>query len=558
MHLAPALRRVVGLWMGVVTLNAPAQSGPAPDSGFFRQQIDLQRKLPLPLPAAPANSAPVPGIREQTELNATLREFRFSGRSLVPQDRLQEAVAGFLGRPLEFDDLQKIALAVASAYRQAGWMARVYLPEQDISDGVLTLHIVEARYAGYRFEGEAPLNVRATEIGAYINARQVEGQALRSHALDRALLLADDLPGVSVAGTLVPGEAEGDIALVLQTSNEAPISLDLGLDNIGTRSLGRERITANVSLKSPGGAGELVSLNLIRTQGSSYGRFAVTLPVNHDGLRLSLSASEMNYGVIQGLSAKTAAQIRGKSGSLGAELSYPITRSQRQNLYLTAGLEHKTFFTQDTEVSSDYESQTARIGMSGNRSERRGGITSGSVQMTWGHLAAMQAHSQLQTIPREYFKVNYSISAHQPVNTRHSLVLSLSGQHASRVLDSSEKFYIGGADSVRAYPSSEQGAERGQVFSAEWRWRINSAWNASAFADLGSVDPLSTTSSAGGGTVTLRGAGLSLGWRHADGWSSKFTWSRRLGNNPRPTSSGTDGDGSLILNRVWFTASRPF
>jgi hemolysin activation/secretion protein len=127
------------------------------------------------------------------------------------------------------------------------------------------------------------------------------------------------------------------------------------------------------------------------------------------------------------------------------------------------------------------------------------------------------------------------------------------------VLDSSERFYIGGAGTVRAYPSSELGGERGQMLTAEWRWRLDSAWVLSAFADHGRVVSLPATPSDQRTSLTLRGHGLSLGWQGPSGISSKLTWSQRGGTHPEPYGMDkTDKDGTLKKNRIWFTASVQF
>jgi hypothetical protein len=38
----------------------------------------------------------------------------------------------------------------------------------------------------------------------------------------------------------------------------------------------------------------------------------------------------------------------------------------------------------------------------------------------------------------------------------------------------------------------------------------------------------------------------------------RATWARRIGDNPNPTATGNDQDGSLISNRFWLAASLPF
>ena len=58
--------------------------------------------------------------------------------------------------------------------------------------------------------------------------------------------------------------------------------------------------------------------------------------------------------------------------------------------------------------------------------------------------------------------------------------------------------------------------------------------------------------------LLLRGAGLSLDWQQGAGVNLKATWARRMGDNPNPTATGTDQDGTLVLDRMWLNASLAF
>lgn len=548
-------------------LNTSSWSQNLPDAGSLRQQIEQQRELPLPQAAPQPQVTPPAEIKPPPGMAVRVQSFRFAGHTLLSTEQLSAAVAPFTGRELGFEGLQRAADAVAAAYRDAGWIVRVYLPEQDITSGTVTLQVVEARFAGVRFEGEASRRVQRSELQAFFARQQASGQPLNGEALDRALLLADDLPGLSVAGTLAPGAQDGETALVLQTTDEPFLYGDIGLDNTGARSTGNERLTANLNINSPGGRGELLSLNLLHTQGSDYGRVALTVPDGHNGLRLGVSASSMTYKVIDGSESITNLQIKGSSSSMGLDWSYPLMRARLHNLYFSGGLENKGFHSDnrnsnaaDPKSYSDYETNSLRLGLSGNRFDDLGGggANSASLQLLWGQLSSMQAHSQIDTIKHSYNKLSYSASRQQTITPAHSLLLSLQGQHATQVLDSSERFYIGGASTVRAYPVSELGGERGQVLTGEWRWRLHTAWVLSAFVDHGRVVSLPSAPSDQRTSLSLRGHGLSASWQGPMGISARLTWSHRNGVNPKPTQTGTDGDGTLKKNRWWFTASVPF
>ena len=546
------------LSLGLVSTALHAQT--VPDAGSLRQQIEQQRQAaPSPTSTAP-QAAALPKVKTLDGMTVTVQSFAFTGNQLLSPAQLDTALAGYLNRPLSFGELQRAADAVTAAYREAGWLARVSLPEQDISEGRVSLQITEARFSGYRFEGSPSVRVKPVDIELFFSARLKPGQPLNANALDRALLLADDLPGVSVAGTLVAGQNVGDTALVLQTTDEPLVFGDVGADNHGARATGSQRQTANLNINSATGQGDLITVNVLHSQGSDYTRVAWTLPVGQDGVRVGANASAMAYKVIDGPSANSAAQIRGRSGSRGLDLTYPMLRARQHNLYLSGGLENKTFLNQDSQVSADYESASWRVGLSGNRFDDLlgGGANSASVQFMVGRLHRMQAHSQINTIDKRYNKLSYSLSRQQTLSAEQSLLLSLNGQHADQVLDSSERFYIGGVQSVRAYPSSELGGEQGQVLSAEWRWRMDPAWVMTVFVDVGRAVTLASAAGTAASTAQLRGQGLSLAWQSPLGLQTKLTWAHRNGSNPKPSATGTDSDGTLRQNRFWLSANLPF
>lgn len=538
-----------------------------PDAGSIRQQIEPSRSANLPQ-AAPRPQVALPPERSSANgISVKVQTFRFLGNNLLSSDQLHQALIEFAGRELGFDGLQRAANAVAAAYRKAGWIVRVYLPEQDVSGGVITFQVVEARFAGVRIEGTPAKRVNQADIEAWFRNSQPIGQPLNATALDRALLLADDLPGLSVAGTLVPGLSDGETALALQTTDEPFVYGDVGVDNHGLRSTGSNRLIANVNINSPGGRGELVSMNLLHTKGSDYGRIALTVPDGYNGLRLGVSASAMNYKIIEGPDNFLSLGITGRSSSLGIDWSYPLVRERQKNLFFLGGLDNKSFVSSnnqsrpnENQTFSDYETNSLRLGLSGNRFDNfgGGGANNASFQALWGQLTQMQGHSQINTIDRSYSKINYNLSRQQNISAKHSLLVSLQGQHTDQVLDSSERFFIGGAQTVRAYPASEMGGDRGQVLSSEWRWRLHPTLVLTAFADIGRVNALPLNVNDPQSALQISGHGLSLGWQAPLGITTKVTWSNRNGRNPRPTQAQTDGDGTLQLNRFWFTVNMPF
>ena len=542
-----------------------AAQAQVPDAGALQQQIDKTRGAGLPQagtqppPAAPALPDDTAGPRVVVE------RFRFVGNSVLGSAELEAALAQFKGRSLSFGELQRAALAVSGAYRQAGWVARAYLPRQELEDGIVTIQVVEARFGGVRVDGRGRIDLAQAEAIAL--RAQPRGALIKADALDRAILLTDDLPGVSAIGNLAPGEGDNETALALVLSDEALLSGDASADNFGARATGAPRANLGVFLNSPLRRGDLGQLNLMRSEGNEYGRVGYSLPLGSAGWRAGLNASALRYRLVADEFA--ALRARGSSDTAGLEASYPLLRSRLSNLYLQLNYDARRFDNSANDiVSSHYRVDGLSIGLSGNRFDQfgGGGNSSANLQFTRGKVdldgSPNAASDALTTRSAGHFsKLRYGISRQQALSEHLSIGAAVSGQAAGKNLDSSEKFYLGGYYGVRAYPASEAGGSSGQLLNLELRARLPARFSASAFYDWGQVTVNRDNAFQGAAELnrySLKGAGLALGWTSPFKASFQAVWARRIGANPNPTLNGSDQDGSLRKNRFWLQATLPF
>lgn len=538
-----------------------------PDAGTLLQLIE--RQLPQALPGQNKPPTPLPPeYRPAPGLAVTVKQFRFDGNTLLTNEQLAPAVASFLNRPLDFAGLQQATAAVSEAYRAAGWLVRVYLPRQDITDGVVTLQIVEGIFG--KVQISEPLALRfSTELAkARVATAQPAGQPLNAAALDRVMLLLDDLPGVAVSGNLAPGSGQAETDLVLKMADEPLFSGEGGIDNTGSRSTGEQRLTVNAYLMSPLKIGDQLAANLIQSQGSDYARVAYSLPVGHDGLRLGINTSRLDYKIIS--PEFSAANIRGNSSSTGLDAQYPLVRGRTRNLYLSAAFDDKAFDNQaNGAITTQYGVRNTTLGLMGNQFDKWGGgganmaslnLTAGTVNLDGSpNKAADATTTQTQG---SFSKLRYALSRQQALTADWSLYALLTGQFANKNLDSSEKFYLGGANGVRAYPSNEGGGSEGSMLNLELRWRAMNNLVVAGFYDWGSVTLNKNNGFIGAPALNrydLDGIGASLSWTGPMGLNLKATYAYRLGDNPnRNATTGKDQDGSLNKNRFWLTASLPF
>jgi hemolysin activation/secretion protein len=542
-----------------------ASAQTAPDAGSLLQQIEQQRHPQLPPKSAPQFEPPPP-LQSIGGATVTVNTFTFTGNTLLANKQLSPIVAPFLNRPLDFAQLQNAAIAVATAYRQAGWVVRSYLPQQDITSGSVVIQIIEAKFGAVQVEGGAK-RVSAARLKSMVEASQAPGTPVNADALDRALLLISDLPGATAAGRLAQGQYQAETDLVVNAVDAPLISGNVTADNAGQRATGVGRVLADISLNSPLHFGDHLDTLLLGSQGSNYARLDYSVPVSNAGWRVGANASHLDYKVVT--TEFEALDAHGTSTTAGLEANYPLLRSRLKNLYFSFNVDDKRFDNDSAGATTTrYTIRSASAGLYGNLFDTLGGGGANNVSIT-----LEQGEDDLNGSPNQaadaittrtagsFQKLHFSVSRLQVVNDRLTLYADVSGQLSSKNLDSSEKFYLGGADGVRAYPENEGGGSEGDLLNLEARERLPANFNATEFFDWGSVQANKDnhfTGAATPNTDALKGAGLSVGWLANFGLAVKATWAHRIGRNPDPTSTGEDQDGSHIDNRVWLQASMPF
>lgn len=535
----------------------------APDAGQLQQQIDREREIALPKQSAPVEVAPQP-LKSLPSETVTVTAFSFNGNTLLTTEQLAPIVASYVSRPLSFTELQQAAAAVAKAYRDAGWIVRAYLPKQDITEGTVTIQIVEAIFGGTQLEG-SPSRINSERLLNTVEHYQPKGQNLNMDQLDRAILLLDDLPGVTVAGSLQKGVGENETDLVLKTADEPLINGEISADNAGARSTGGNRINGSLNLNSPLKLGDQASLNVLHSRGTDYSRLAYSLPIGQQGLRIGVSGSYLDYDLVEG---DFAGQGSGQSSTVGLDASYPLIRSRMKNLYVGINVDQNSFDNEFNQLTSNrYDITNVSLSLNGNLFDKLGGggANAASLSLTQGdiNLSNRDNRSQANANPLDiggsFTKLNYRLSRQQVITDRISAFATLSGQAASDNLDSAEKFYLGGANGVRAYPANEGAGDHGQLLNLEIRGRLPYNFNITGFYDLGHIK-INHDNPVGGGdnTATYKGVGLSLAWQADFGLNLKATWSHRIGDNPNPTATGNDQDGTLKKDRIWLNAAMAF
>lgn len=538
-----------------------------PDAGALRQQIDATRNQSLPPAVEPETSPLPPALQAIDGVTVQVEQFDIQGNTRFSTADLQILLKPWLSRPLDFSQLQAAAAAVAARYRQDGWVVRAYLPTQEIDQGVVTIRVVESLLGELHFEGEPSQRVSHAQLIRILLAQQAKGQALNAEHLDRGFLIANDLSGVNLSSVMQSGEQAQTTDVVINVEDLARTSVELTFDNTGAISTGANRAILIGEIRSPSGRGDLLSTQVLHSEGSDYMRLAYTLPWGDRGWHVGANVSNLQYQLVS--ADMLALDAKGHSASVGLEASYPLVRSRQRNLRLNLSAEAKNFYNQaNGSVSSNYKAGNLALGLNGNQYDNwgGGGATVLGLNGVWGRINLEGSPNQADDWSTShtdgtYAKLVYNASREQVLTSRLSAFASLRGQTANKNLDSSEKIYLGGMGSVRAYPTNEAGGSEGQLVNLELRSQLPYGLSLTGFYDWGQVKVNHDNNYDGAPTknrLTLQGAGLSLGWQSTSKVNLRATWARRVGSNPNPTTAGLDQDGTLHMNRYWLSASVSF
>jgi hemolysin activation/secretion protein len=498
----------------------------------------------------------------------TLKSINFQGVTILGDMELKGIIEPFINTPMTYEQMLEIGMVVESYYRQNNYLARAILPPQDLTDGVLTVDVIESVFSKVEIEQElADLPNTQQHVAAIIDAQQHTGEPLNTKSIDRALALANEIPGMSAQGSLRQGKDPGETELLLKLYQGRTRQAELMVDNGGSRSTGALRFMTTLNWFNPNDLADLLNVVAVHTKGSDYARLAYSLPIGTDGWRMGVNVSAMSYKVIVGDQGVVGAV--GRAITSGMEWVYPLIRTDERSATVTLAADNKKFENTSAygQLISDYQSKVLSAQLSGFYRDLNpgGGTGTYSFQLSQGDInldgSPNKATDQNSTKTAGMFnKIRLNSSWQEPITTQTSAYVSYTGQFADKNLDSSEKMQLGGMNGVRAYPTGEASGSDAQLVQLEIRHSLESGVNLAAFYDWGQVWLQHNPGPADlHNHYSLKGFGASIGYTNEDGVNFKATWARRQGSNPNPNPvTGADQDGTRDRNRYWLQVTLPF
>lgn len=275
---------------------------------------------------------------EYAAIKFTLRGVQFSGSDRIDAALLTPAWQDLQGQELSLAAVCEIRDSAATILRGKGYLAAVRVPPQTISDGIIRLDVMTARLARIEVRGDAGPN--AGLLQRYLSNLQ-DQPVFNLIAAERYLLLARDIPGMDARLTLRPGNVAGEVIGEVQVAR-VPYQFDFGVQNYGTRDVGRWTGVARAQISGITGMGDLTTASLYATpdlEEQKVVQLAHEFRVGREGLRLGGNYSyAWTRPDVRGLDLRSDAQI------ISIFASYPLILSQSRRVMVGGGLD---FINQD-------------------------------------------------------------------------------------------------------------------------------------------------------------------------------------------------------------------
>ncbi|WP_296511162.1 ShlB/FhaC/HecB family hemolysin secretion/activation protein [Rhodoferax sp.] len=546
----------------LATATAP-RAQQAPNAATQLQQIPVSPSQPAKLPEWGADPQQVAPLVDASGPKLRVETLTFTGNAAFTTPELVQASGFVAGRAYTLGELRQLAAKVSSYYRDRGYfLAQAVVPAQEITNGAVQLKVLEGRLGQVELNNSSELSDR---VASGLLAGLQDASPVTQAELERRILLLSDLPGVLARSTLRPGSTPGTADVVVQLGAGPKTGGSLELDNQGNHYTGAYRMGASLFVNELLGWGDVASARLLTSgEGLSYGRVAYQTLLGP--LTMGVATSSLYYQ-LGGAFARLESSGTAQTGSAFA--SYPLLRSRQQNLSAQWSLDHKDFSDRTGAGSPSQANKTNHthtLGLKGNYQDAQG-QRAWQYNAAWalGHVALHDAttrNNDAMTAQSNgaYEKLVYGVALQQELAQKRSLYLSLNGQWASKNLDASEKFSLGGTGGVRAYPAGEASGDEGYVLTLEGRipWPalsqvLGGSAQAIAFLDTGTEIANKSPWDAGTSAKrrTLSGVGVGLNFTSPNKWTATAYGAFKVGDET--ATSAPDAAW-----RFWFQAAKFF
>ncbi|MCP5144794.1 MAG: ShlB/FhaC/HecB family hemolysin secretion/activation protein [Gammaproteobacteria bacterium] len=427
-------------------------------------------------PATPMD--PEMAMQEPDEARFDIWEFEVDGANLVAQTEIERAVYGSLGPQRSYADVERAAQNIETLYRDAGYGATVFvnIPEQDISEGLVRLDVIEGKVDRLRVTGSRYFDI--DRIKSKVPAL-AEGEVPNLPAMQEQLLALNSATGNRrIAPVMRPGRRQGTVEVELEVEDKLPVHGSVEVNNQYTSATTKTRVAGELRYENLWQREHSLGVSFqltpeapeeVRVLSSTY----VFRPGLHDWIAAVYGVlSDSEISVLAGGGAGDIG-VLGKGYVVGGRLINPLPSFDGVFHNLTVGFDYKDFDDEIALTATDesifnpisyvkfvagwggfkrWDSTRLNFNVDANFSVR--GLGNDEFVDVAGAPVAEFANKRAGA-KSNFMYLRGSGSLEHDLTQGGRMVLKLDGQLATAPLISNEQFALGGINGSRGYSESQ-------------------------------------------------------------------------------------------------------
>lgn len=501
--------------LSTVSITAIAE-GQVPNAGsILQQKKSVSRDLDSRNTST--QSAKILKSTQLEQMRYTINQFKFIGNTKVSSEDLAKVINSFMGREVTGSQMEQIAESLSAVYSAHGYgFTSISYDPAALANGSAEFSIIEGKAGRVIVKNQSRVSDWLVDglLGKF------HSNPDNTESLERAGLLINDIPGATASPPrLSRGALDGTVDVEVNVNKSPLINGYASIDNYGSRTSGRLRMSAMLGVNSPFGWGDSLRLNVsgmpYHSDGkSTLGGFVYDFPLSSNGVRGGVGFNRLKYnlgGIYAGL-------FDGTADVWSAYASYPLIRQQATNLSGRLTYSHSVYVDNQMSFENRRHSDSVALMLSGDQQDMvwgRNGVSRYTLTFTHGRLQydsqayALQDRQGGKTAG-DYNKVELSLSRMQQLTGSVYLQAELQGQQGFKNLDGASRMVLGGPSGVRAFSSDYLSVDSGVLFRSTVgrHMSVGLPVNIYAFYD-GAAGALRHTRSRGtSNNVSLQGAGV--------------------------------------------------
>ena len=452
---------------------------------------------------------------ESATIEFTLQKINFDESEILSADELDAIAQEYVGKSVTLQNLYEIVEKINALYQEKGFLTcRAFLPPQTIHAGEVQIRLVEGKTANVTVEGNK--HTRESFIRNSFDLKP--GEVANTRDLNRRLQHFNGTSDVQARLLMKAGAnfGETDYEIVLYEPNNQ--SVMFYVDNAGYETSGKYREGIFYTYRSLTGRRDSLHANYLMSNGTKAWDFGYSMPISHHGMKFdigySANTSETKKGELASLG------VKGKAHSISASLRVPFFVNQYSRYEF--GLQ---FVRQEskTDLGTKLDERIRWVDDKINRwTPYISFIHYGDNQVLYHRHSLVFSRRDDALNERNSATIYKFDSFYQKrFSNGQSLNFRFDAQVTSKkILGSSDRYFIGGVNSVRGYEESFLGGEKGLSGSLEYQIPVTKDKRLKIFPffDFGYVsgdsvvDVKSIYSTGLGITANLKHVNATLSW----------------------------------------------